>query len=77
VNDDSPLFQMLRDHRSMEAKFGPLDLREFVVLWNEAHAFTDEAMIEGFRPEEVPSLYSWLKTDESRSDRSMRGPLLD
>lgn len=55
---------MLHDHSAMEAKFGPLDLREFAVLWNEAHAFTDEAMTKGFRPEELPHLFSWLRCDE-------------
>jgi hypothetical protein len=59
---------MLRDHSAMEARFGPLDLREFAVLWNEAHVLMDAAITEGFRPEEVPSLYSWLRADDPRSE---------
>lgn len=66
--DDGQRFQMLLDRRAMKEEFGPLDLQEFAALWNEANSFMESAVAEGFRPEEVPGLYTWLNSFEDSTE---------
>ena len=47
-----------------------LDLHGLRVLWDEAGAFMDEALAQGYEPHEVPALY----TTQQPPDNKLRSP---